>query len=197
MGMENEGLKPVDNEEEVKEVDVLVTVKVRKTISDEEAADRVRFFLESESDWVKEVKSKLYKETFYVFPGTDIGIKVDEETGFGSTIKEPDIMEKIIKQYISSLPEYYGRTLSENETYLMAIERLIERVHKDAYLLGRFEGKQAYHLVQFKDELDIAINDLGVVILEMVVASPTKTLEKYNEVVRLLKEIREELKDKK
>jgi len=195
--MENEGLKPVDNEEEVKEVDVLVTVKVRKTISDEEAADRVRFFLESESDWVKEVKSKLYKETFYVFPGTDIGIKVDEETGFGSTIKEPDIMEKIIKQYISSLPEYYGRTLSENETYLMAIERLIERVHKDAYLLGRFEGKQAYHLVQFKDELDIAINDLGVVILEMVVASPTKTLEKYNEVVRLLKEIREELKDKK
>jgi hypothetical protein len=59
----DEELKPVDDDEDVKQVKVLVTVTVRKTLSGAEAADRVRFFLESESDWVKEVKSKLYEET--------------------------------------------------------------------------------------------------------------------------------------
>jgi len=166
-------------DEEVKEVNLLVKVTVRKTMPDEEAADRVRFFLESESNWVKKVESDLMEAK-----------EADVE-------RKKQKLESLIKQYINSLPKNYGQMLLEIPNVSEALGRLMERVHDTAYRLGRYKGKQAYHLMQFKDELDIIINDLGVVIVEKTIGNDGgNTIEKYNEVIRLLKEIREELKGK-
>jgi len=105
--------------------------------------------------------------------------------------------EDLIKQYLRRLPKNYGQMILETPSAKETIAELIAEVHSNAYLLGRYEGKQAYHLMQFKDELEIVMNDLGVVIMERIGSGGADLLKKYDEVTRLIKEIREELKGEK
>jgi len=69
-----------------------------------------------------------------------------------------------------------------------SVEAIYEALHK---LMSKV--KKPHYLMSFKDDLDIALNDFGVKIVESV-GLTSDILDKFQTVQNLIKEIREELK---
>ena len=103
-----------------------------------------------------------------------------------------EITEKTMEAIKTGQPVFFGTTenpgdfSAKYDVFLFAKKKNKEE---------RFKDRQSQYLMSFEGELDIALNDLGVVILEMVVKTEdSEILDKYTEVTKLLKEIREGLK---
>jgi len=93
------------------------------------------------------------------------------------------------------LPVFFGKCSSgEVDDHLNDIYYNVFMVAYKANKEERFKNKQEDYLTKFEDLLDIALNDLGVVIFEMTSEAKPNSIEKFLEVTRLLKEIREKLK---
>ena len=105
-----------------------------------------------------------------------------------------EITERSMEAIKTGQPVFFGMTENPCDNGF-PIKYNVFLTAKKANKEERFKDRQSQYLMKFEDELDIALNDLGVIVLETVIKTDdSKTLEKFNEVTKLLKEIREGLK---